>query len=394
MEQTAPTPTQKSSPGAGSFWIPQQALPILLANDASVSQVCAYLVIAAYTDESGEKSTAGLGAIRNRLICRETVAEKYVGDLVKFGLIKDLRENKGNRSAKRAEERFQVLTFGEVRERAIWFNRSLVDAPGKGVSPISKLNDMTPECLYALVWLHSIHDHHWVTVRPPLPTERQTGVFRPYASLEDEHSIKKTHEVQVVDAGELTVHAPQFLLKRFSGASIALAIEELKQSLFIYEVVMAYNRPLQNLEGFSDEVAFVDPGSRPLYHVHGGAQNSGLPAEELGLSHLTLALAKQIGIKHVLYNENQERHVRFVVVSKRSQQLGVAGVIRLRHRVKNGKNLGVAASWRDLMDSQRENRQWLSDLLTDEYGIIPERFGQHTQFTAKTEALYGSAVGA
>lgn len=392
MEQTAPISTQKSSSGAGSFWIPQHALEILLANRASVSMVCAYLVIAAYTDESGTRSTAGLGVVRNRLICRETVADRCVRDLVQLGLIRDLREDKGHRSAKRAEVRFEVITFGEDRQFGIWFSRSLVDS-GKGGSPISKLNDMTPECLYVLIWLHSIQDNHWVSVRPPLPTEEQTGVFRSYAAIEDEHSVEENHEAQVVEPGELIVHTPDFLLKWFNGYSIAQAIEQLKQSQFIYEVVMAYNRPLQNLEGFSDEEAFVDPGSRPLFHIHGGTHNSGLPPEELGVSHMTLALSKQIGIKHVMYNEHQEKHRRFVLVTKRSQRLGVAGVIRLRYRVKNGKNLGVGSSWGNLMTSEREYRKWLSDLLIDHYGIIPERFGQYAQFAAKTEALYGSEVG-
>jgi hypothetical protein len=371
-------------------------MEILLANNASASLACAYLVIAAHTDESGARSTAGLGVVRSRLICRETVADKLVCDLVRLGLIRDLRVDKGNRSAKRAEVRFEVITFGEDRQLGIWFSRSLVDVPGKGVggcSPLSKLNDMRPECLYVLIWLHSIQDNDWVSVRPPLPTERQTGVFRPYVSIEDEYSVADNHEVQVVEAGQLTVRAPRFLLDRFGRESIYLAFEHLKQSQFIYEVVMAYNRSLQNVEGFSEEEVFVNPESRPLFHVHGGAPDSGLPAEELGVSHLTLALAKQIDKKHVLYNEDRERHTRFIVVAKRSQRLGVAGVIRLRYRVKNAKNLGVGPSWGNLMTSERDHRKWLNSLLTDHYGIIPERYGQHVQFAAKTEALYGSEVG-
>ncbi len=397
MEQAAPTPTQQLKPGAGSFWIPQQALEILLANNASASLACAYLVIAVHTDESGTKSTAGLGAIRSRLICRETVADKLVADLVQLGLIRDLRENKGNRSAKRAEVRFEVITFGENQQSRIWFSRSLVDIPGDAFtacSPLSTLNNMTPECIYVLIWLHSIQDDHWVSVRPPLPTERQSGVCRSYVSIEDEHLIEENHEVRVIEPGQLTFHVPQFLLDRFGGESIDRAIEHLKQSNFIYEVVMAYSRPLQNLEGFSEEEAFVDPESRPLFHVHGGSPKSGLPPEELGVSHLTLALSKKIDKKHVLYNENQERHMRFVVVSKRSQCLGVAGVIRLRYRVKNAKNLGVGPSWGNLMSYERDYRKWLSDLLTDHYMIIPERYAQHAQFEAKTEALFGCEVGA
>jgi len=57
MEE-AKTPNTKKPRGPGSFCIPRAALNALLDSGATAYEVCAYLTLARFTDESGRYSTA------------------------------------------------------------------------------------------------------------------------------------------------------------------------------------------------------------------------------------------------------------------------------------------------------------------------------------------------
>ena len=52
-----------ASRGPGSFCIPRAALNALLDNKATVHEICAYLVLARFTDDSGCYSTASIHAV-------------------------------------------------------------------------------------------------------------------------------------------------------------------------------------------------------------------------------------------------------------------------------------------------------------------------------------------
>lgn len=62
MEDTK-TPDSKPPRGAGSFCIPRAALNALLDNQATAYEVCTYLTLARFTDESGRYSTASISAV-------------------------------------------------------------------------------------------------------------------------------------------------------------------------------------------------------------------------------------------------------------------------------------------------------------------------------------------
>ena len=73
MEDTK-TPDSKPSRGPGSFCIPRAALNALLDSGATAYEVCAYLTLARFTDESGRYSTASISAVN-----RYTGANKTKG---------------------------------------------------------------------------------------------------------------------------------------------------------------------------------------------------------------------------------------------------------------------------------------------------------------------------
>ena len=328
-------------------------------------------------------STAGLGVVRKRLGCRESKAEDLIVTLINLGLIVDLRAPKSQRTAQRDQYRFEVRTFGEELSNRVWFSQSLMGLTN-GVlerAPITVLNDMRPECLFALLLMHSLQQDEWVAVSPPLPTEGQSGVFRRFEPVREGAVVKDDHFVQLVERGDLVVFGFEAFTKKYGVSSICWAIEQLKLHGFVYEVVMAYNRPLRYLEDSAHPGMFLDPEARPIFHVHGGGVKSGLPAEELGVSHLTLAMSKWVDIQ-VFEHECREKG-RFVVVGRTALQIGIAGSFRLRSRVKNPKNRGIGWSWAELMHSENTYRDWLKKTSYDHYGVILDGFGQYTLYEEK-----------
>ena len=76
MEE-AKTPDTKQPRGPGSFCIPRAALNALLDNQATAYEVCTYLTLAQFTDESGRFSVASISAVN-----RYTGANKTKGGSV------------------------------------------------------------------------------------------------------------------------------------------------------------------------------------------------------------------------------------------------------------------------------------------------------------------------
>ena len=55
--------SQTAATGPGSFCVPRAAIEALLASKATAYEVCAYLVLARFTDESGRYSSASISAV-------------------------------------------------------------------------------------------------------------------------------------------------------------------------------------------------------------------------------------------------------------------------------------------------------------------------------------------
>ncbi|MDP2261995.1 MAG: hypothetical protein Q8K24_02440 [Hydrogenophaga sp.] len=345
------------------------------------------MIIAAHTNADGTFSTAGLGIVRKRLGCRESKAEELIVMLTKLGLIVDLRPPKSQRTAERDQRRFEVRTFGEELSDRVWFSQSLMSESDGTLkrARITYLNDMRQECVYAFLMLHSLQQDEWVSVSPPLPAEGQSGVFRRFEPVEEGVVVKGDHFVQLVERGDLIVFGFEAFTKKYGSSLLCWAIEQLKLHGFLYEVVMAYNRPLQYLGEIAKPGYFLDPEARPIFHVHGGGVKSGLPAEELGVSHLALKMSKWVDLQVFEYECPDKE--RFVVVGRTAMQIGVAGCFRLRYRVKNPKNRGVGWSWAELMQSENNYRDWLKKISYDTYGVIFDGLGQYIQFEERRQQI-------
>ena len=159
------------------------------------------------------------------------------------------------------------------------------------------------------------------------------------------------------------------------------ALEYLKLKGLVYEVVMAFDRSLLSLEGDA-EGTYLDPEASPIFHLHGKVRRVGKPAEELGVSHMSIKIAHANGQN--IFSKDGKVDDAYVLVSQPGTELGVAGLFRLRHRVRNEKNRGVSVSWGRLTASEREYREWLAELLADEYSVDVENIAQHSMHAEKS----------
>lgn len=376
---------QTKKRGMSSFCVPVEGLTRLYAAGCTKREVCAYLVISAHTDADGTQSTAGLGVIRRRLGCREEVAERLVGRLVDVGVLKDLRQPKGERTFARNEVHFWVHDFDEPIDARIWFSRTLTDVDPTiedEYSPISDLYGMADECIYTLIWLYALQSERWNGVQPPQPKMNSSGAFVRYTFDKDGERDKLSHLLQVVRSGDLEIEGCP-LFQKYGHEAIYRAFNILLNSGFIYEVIMVYSDVLESASDHPHATYLTDDAEH-LYQFHGRSRGRKLPDDELGVSQLTLKVAKFEDLEVFLPDGKLEK---FVLMSRPGTRCGVAGIFRLRHRVRNPLNRGVARPWAELMDSERRYRKWLINLLRSEYKVEVETFRQHTAFQDKRLAI-------
>lgn len=373
----------KKKGGVATFCVPKKAIRKLHSAGVPMESLCTYLIIAAYTDQTGTLSTAGATAVQARLGFRKDTIETFIGPLVTAGVLIDLRPPEGERSSKRQEARFTVPHFDEPLHQRIWFGRSLVDVIAVNGEtqrcPISRLYDLPEVCFYLLVEMHLLQDHSWTGIRPPQPKAKFSGIFVRYR-LDDDQTIKNaSHRVEIVTDPELCIEGLD-VVKRFGYESVLESLEELRIRGFVYEVIMVFNRELSGLTDDSKET-YLHRNAKPIYQLHGRGQKW-LPPDELGVSHLTLATSKgESG--PMPFSEEGTLENSFVVVSSPAIRVGVAGVFRLRHRVRNPKAPGLAPPWAQLMQSHADQLDFLVDLLKSEYKIDVSGWKQCKEFRAR-----------
>ena len=372
--------------GSGSFCIPTWAIHLLSKKDIDSRVIGAYLVIAMFTAEDGISSSAGIQALENYLKCGNIAAERYVTELMQLGVIADLRSGLGDKKAQRAAVRFKLHDFGEAIEERAWFDRSLVEFKDKKTNNrrIFTLCEERVECIQMLLWMHAHMPVGATTVQHPLPSLSQPGVFVRYQWDEDHTRQFDSHTIQVACHPSFSLEGCDLLME-YSDLTLEKAVDKLVQKGFLYEVIMVWDQPLVPHPNPTRDGLYIAHGSQPLYQLYARKCGGKLSDDEVGVSHLTLKAAAQADIQ--LFDHEGVIDNKFAVISKTGRPVGVAGVYRLSHRVKNPKNLGVKDAWASLMDSEYDYRKWLTYLLEDEYQIDVSGVNQSIQFEAKRKKV-------
>lgn len=387
--------------GLSSFCIPKHAVLKFIESHTESKVICAYLIIAAHTDATGNLSTAGINAITGRLGCRRESAQSCVSKLVDLKLIELILNDKNELSAIPSDPRFKVLDFGEDIVDRVWIGKSLVDyineqsdQPNNANSPIYTTTKWAPIrslynresiCVTLLLWLYSMYDPKWLAVKPSFHSN-SCGAFVRYQNVSDTEHESDSHSIRIYGNPE-PIFDQCLLSKHYKYKDITTALGVLIGLSFVYEVIMVCDMALTP-EGDNPDETYIAEDAQPLYHLHSRSPRYPLSNDEIGLSHLTTEIAKlHDGFLDLICRKSGTFDNKFAVVSPPFFSEGVLGMYRLRHRIRNSKNRGVSEPWATLMASERNYRDWLHDISTEDYELDLTKLKQAHAFNLKTRKI-------
>ena len=410
MEDTK-TPDSKPPRGAGSFCTPRAALNALLDNQATAYEVCTYLTLARFTDESGRYSTASISAVN-----RYTGANKTRGGPVDRALerlktiraksvkkvLKKVSNGRGGRNHamvyqwvneetdlgpilfdregwfqatgellpdgphERAEVLHVLPDFEEPSEDRVWFGNNLVSGVGGFTQPLKALKNAGDVAARLLLALYEVNDMEtwggvrpvgaghgpWVNYEPVDVDVRWTGIG---ARL---HRAKRGGEVGPGDVFSRVCPFPEKLGSWWkahdeAGGSVWRALEALQSSGLVYEVVMVLNRNAIKAKFSSGtEYSGIPEDAEPFYELDCRSKHGYKPDGEEGVGWATAKTAgdfrKPVTLEGGIFDGT---YAAFVPDGYGAM---IAGIYRLRFRVSNPKNAGVKGAWAGIHQRNRE----------------------------------------
>lgn len=401
MEDSTKKPDAKKPRGARSFCIPRAAINALLSNEATAYEVCAYLTLAAFTEESGRYSSASISAVN-----RHTGANKTKGGPVDRALqrlknirVKSLKKvlkkvSNGRRGKAHAmvdqwvneetdlgpilfdregwlretgellpdgpHERSKVLhvlpDFGEPLETRIWFGINLVSGIGSFEQPLKSLKNAGDAAARLLLALYEVNDMEtWGGV---LPVGVGSGPWVHYEPVDTDMTWKgistKLHRAK--RGGSVGTHEMFGRVFRFSGkpdwwkahdeagGPVWLALDALQSSGLVYEVVTVLNRnAIKKKFSSGVEYSSIPEDAEPFYELDCRSKHGYKPEGEEGVGWATARTAGDFGKPVTLAGGTFDGTYAAFVPSGFGCM--IAGIYRLRFRVSNPKNAGVKGAW-------------------------------------------------
>ena len=363
--------------------MPRAAIDALLDAKATAYEICAYLVLARFTDETGCFSTASISAVnrytgankvkggtidsaieRLKLIQHKTVkrvstwsrgTKKQATDIGPILCSRDTwrATNPDEALPDGPTERSQVLfilpTFGEERDSRVWFSNNLVDGFGEFRRPLKMLKDAGPEAARLLLAMYAANDmEQWGGVRP---IGASAGPWVRYEPEEETGApLGGARLIIAACAGALAVtdgriHGPQ--------RTYFEALAVLQSTGLIYEVVMVLNRNPEKSK-FSDDSPYskIPDDAEPLYELGARNHHGYKPDGEEGIGGATAKTAGELGKPVTL--KGGTFHGTYAAIVRRGQGAMIVGIYRLRFRPANKKNAGVSSTWSRIHQSNRE----------------------------------------
>lgn len=385
MEDTK-TPDSKPSRGAGSFCIPRAVLNALLDNEATAYEVCTYLTLARFTDESGRYSTASISAVN-----RYTGANKTKGGPVDRALerLKTIRAKSvikvsNGRSGKShawddqvtdlgpilfdreswfqatgellpdgAHQRAEVLhvlpDFEEPPEDRVWFGNNLVSGVGGFTQPLKALKNAGDVAARLLLALYEVNDMEtWGGVRPVGTGQGPWVRYEPVDTDTRFRGGARLHRAKIV--GETAIIEQRITKDKDQYWS---ALEALQSSGLVYEVVMVLNRNAIKAKFSSGtEYGNIPEDAEPFYELDCKSKHGYKPDGEEGVGWATAKTAGDFGKSVAL--EGGRFDGTYAAFVPDGYPCMVAGIYRLRFRVSNPKNAGVKGAWAGIHQRNRE----------------------------------------
>lgn len=384
---------EQKSPAHGkvSFCIPRAAIDALLNNQATVYEICAYLVLARYTDQTGRYSSASLHAVN-----RYTGANKTKGGPVDrainrlktiktkvMGMVSNGRNGKSHamvagfvdgspilydRDTWHREsgeilpdgptERGKVLyvlpDFNEQLEDRVWFGGSLVNGFATFNQPLKTLKNAGDVAARLLLSMYASNDMEtWGGV---CPIGSNSGPWSRYEPVsEDINVLGKARLLRAKSAGLIGV-----ISKKITGTDkpekneiYFTALSALESSGFIYEVVLALNRNSVKKQ-FSSGMNYnsIPEDAEPYYELDTRSKHGYKPEGEEGVGGVTANTAGALG--HPVAIEGGKLDGTYAAFVPTSFGTMIVGIYRLRFRVSNLKNAGVSGTWAGIHQRNQE----------------------------------------
>lgn len=389
--------TKKSRPS--SFWVPRKAIDLLVKEQATSIEICAYLVLASHTDESGYFSTAGLkkivdatGASKGYSKKRPGQAQRAIDRLLEIGG-HDLKPKRKKADPPPQGEGFdpcdmkkliygaddyarmtgvelpQIPGLHQVRyvvnmfnadrfEDGVWFDRGLVEGTGHFKKPLKRLSGNGDVAARLLLKLH----------------EAQTCTYVDFEGVQPYGNGCMKYTTEHKKSGNGFTYWIAGAPKQWAYASLYLPViglSRLPDSDFEEKKAMKiFWNALESLEstGFTDEVLTVlnrEPGDRdamPLYEItvmtkHGYITKSDQPY--LFLNRLDRILEHKDAALALSCKDGAGRHINYPVISRVGVVPHVTGVVRCRFRPMNWKQHTVNEA-RDRR--QEQHKEWSGEL--------------------------------
>lgn len=385
MEDTK-TPDSKPPRGAGSFCIPRAALNALLDNGATAYEVCTYLTLARFTDETGRYSTASISAVNRYTGANKTKDGPVDRALKRLKTIraKSVKKVSNGRSGKShalvdqvtdlgpilfdrdgwfqatgellpdgPHERAEVLhvlpDFEEPPEDRVWFGNNLVSGVGGFTQPLKALKNAGDVAARLLLALYEVNDMEtWGGVRP---VGAGHGPWVHYEPVDTDTRFTvgvRLHRAK--DAGQVAIIEERITKDKEQYWS---ALRALQSAGLVYEVVMVLNRNAIRAEFSSGtEYSDIPEDAEPFYELDCRSRHGYKPDGEEGVGWATAKTAGDFGKPVTLEGGTFDgTYAAFVPDGYGAM---IAGIYRLRFRVSNPKNAGVKGAWAGIHQRNRE----------------------------------------
>jgi hypothetical protein len=392
-----PADTPQGAPrGSPSFCIPRAAIDALLKAQASALQVCAYLVLARFTDGTGIYSPASVKAISVRTGTGKKLVEKALETLstIYAGATPIVIDRAAwikrqpdqvlpDGPTERGQVRYVLPDLGEPPESRVWIGASLVDGIGTFKRPLFGLKNAGSEAARMLLALYAINDMEaWGGADPRLgPWQRYEPdeAERDGINLNRGARLIRAKRQGPVGNGEFFRRVWQPSKGEWWGAHDAAgdpcwrALEALESMGLIYEMVTVLNRnPKPAKFAGGEAYGEIRDDAEPLYELDCRSRHGYKPVDEEGLAGLTAKTAGQFNRPVTAQGEFVRDGDETVYVGSGSfdgtyaalvpvgSGAMVVGIYRPRFRIANGKNAGVRDTWSRIREGNRSAFEFIN----------------------------------
>lgn len=368
MEIDKETGEVKYAPkGKGSFWISRQSIEILLDAKATALEIAAYLVMAKHTDEGGMFTTSGIKAIHKATGVSHPVIQRAVDRLSQMrlgaGKISHLiyKADEWQKLTKtvlppapfeRAGVRYVVNDYKAKPEDKVWISNELVTGYGKFTQPLKKLKmcgDAAARLL--LIGYRESNLEQYGGVNPKAFYCRyemtEVNTLDGYAIWHGKDGGNYGSGDWYRAAGYTSKEINDKTIRTEASNIFHTAITALDNAGLIYQMVSVMDREPGNAE------------AQVIYELDAKSKHGYKPAGEEGLGGETARLSNIYG--NPVTDSMGRFYGRYAAIVPAGEP-HIVGIYRLRFRVANSKNHGVATAWARIYQGQREGKEWLNDL--------------------------------